>query len=185
MDNEETELRGLAAGAQQGDPDAWEAIYRRAYPRLFAFVRRRLATEDQAEDAVSETMTRAMRGIDGFTWVGAGIDGWLFGIARNVVLETYRESSRTLPQDSAAWAEAAESGSDPVDQMLGDEETRDLRRAFGRLAPADRELLELRVVAGLDSGQVGEMLGRLPGAVRTAQSRALGRLRTEFEGLRA
>ena len=49
--------------------------------------------------------------------------------------------------------------------------------AFARLSDRDREVLELRVVAGLTSEQVGAVLGMKPDAVRTAQSRALARLR--------
>ncbi len=184
MTTSEAELRALVARARESDPDAWEALYRRAYPRLFAYARRRLATEAQAEDAVSEAMTRAMHHIGDFTWSGSGIDGWLFGIARNVVYETYRESAHSTPTDPAALvSRATPSGGDPLDRLVSDEESRLLRAAFDRLTAGDRELLELRVVVGLDASQVGAVTGQRPGAVRTAQSRALKRLRGEYEGL--
>jgi RNA polymerase sigma-70 factor (ECF subfamily) len=54
------------------------------------------------------------------------------------------------------------------------------RNVYSRPA-ADRELLELRVMAGLSSEQTAAVLGRTPGAVRTAQSRALARLRQLLE----
>ncbi len=57
MDDDESDL---LARARAHDPDAWEAIYRRAYPGLVAFARRRLATREQADDAVSEVMARAI-----------------------------------------------------------------------------------------------------------------------------
>lgn len=56
-----------------------------------------------------------------------------------------------------------------------------MRSAFRRLSPEDQEVLELRVVAGLSADGVGEVLGRRSGAVRMAQSRALGRFRGYFE----
>jgi len=62
-----------------------------------------------------------------------------------------------------------------------DEEQAMVRAAFDRLDEEDRELLELRVVFGLDAQNVGEMLGKQAGAVRTAQSRALGRLRSNLQ----
>lgn len=58
-----------------------------------------------------------------------------------------------------------------------------MRFAFDRLPAQDRELLELRVLAGLDANSVGSVLGRRPGTVRVAQSRALRRLRVVYEGL--
>ena len=56
-----------------------------------------------------------------------------------------------------------------------------VRWAFDRLGADDRELLELRVQGGLSSEEVGQLLGKQPGAVRMAQARALGRLRTILE----
>ena len=56
-----------------------------------------------------------------------------------------------------------------------------MRVAFERLAPEERELLELRVQGGLSSEEVGVLLGKRPGAVRMAQARALQRLRREWE----
>jgi RNA polymerase sigma-70 factor (ECF subfamily) len=61
--------------------------------------------------------------------------------------------------------------------VLADEHAA-VRRALERLPADDREMLELRVVAGLSSDEVAYVLGMRPGAVRTAQSRALTRLRT-------
>src|SRR5207248_9756458 len=56
-----------------------------------------------------------------------------------------------------------------------------VRAAFERLGPANQELLELRVMAGLSAEAVGQVLGKRPGAVRMAQNRALGRLRALME----
>ena len=56
-----------------------------------------------------------------------------------------------------------------------------MRVAYGRLTDEERELLDLRVIGALSAEEVGELLNRRPGAVRTAQSRALARLRIFFE----
>ena len=56
-----------------------------------------------------------------------------------------------------------------------------VRAAFDRLARHEQEVLELRLVQGLSAEGVGEVLGRGAGAVRMAQSRAVGRLRTFYE----
>lgn len=171
--------------ARAGDPDTWELIYRRVHPRLFAYARRRLATEEQAEEAVSETMVRAMAKIGSYVDSPARIDGWLFGIARNVVLETYRASSRQSSADPDRFVTTPDPAPGPASVVIAREEQDLLAQAFARLSPQDREVLEMRVVVGLDAAQVAALTGRRPGAVRTAQSRALQRLRLEFEGLTA
>jgi len=65
--------------------------------------------------------------------------------------------------------------------VLRDERAKDVRAAFSRLSPADREVLELRVVGGLNADDVALALGKRAGAVRMAQSRALARLRDELQ----
>lgn len=178
-DGNERELRILVSRAVGGDADAWEGLYRRAYPRLFAYSRRRLRSDHEADDAVSETMLRALNRITAFTWQGAGFDAWLYGIARNVVQEAHRHSGRV--SSGAYPAETETTAAGPLEQLVGRERCADVRSAFGRLSPEDQEVLELRVVAGLSADGAGEVLGRRPGAVRMAQSRALGRFRGFFE----
>ncbi len=178
-DGTERELRILVSRAAAGDADAWEALYRRGYPRLFAYTRRRLRSDHEADDAVSETMLRALNRIGAFTWKGAGFDAWLYGIARNVVQEAHRHSGRVSSSADPAETEATAAG--PLEELVGREQCAAVRSAFGRLSPEDQEVLELRVVAGLSADGAGEVLGRRPGAVRMAQARALGRFRGLFE----
>ena len=66
-DSAERELRAVVQLAVARDADAWASLYRRAYPGLFAYARRRLRSEHEADDAVSETMLRALNRIDTFT----------------------------------------------------------------------------------------------------------------------
>ena len=165
--------RRLAELAATGDHDAWELIYRAVYPRLRAYAVRHVG-HHAAEDLVSETMTRAIRGIDGFRWTTAGIEPWLFGIARRAAADFHRRAGRHRRWFGAVASPVATS---PTDDMELADEHAAVRAAFARLSPGDRELLELRVIAGMSPEQTAEVLDKRPGTVRTAQSRALRRLR--------
>ena len=175
----------LVERAREADRDAWEALYRRAYPRLLAYAMRRLDA-DGARDAVSETMARAVANIGRYRQVpgSGGFDGWLFGICRHVVLDAQRAAGRRgygPPPETVSHV-------DPAEGLVSAEEADAVRRAFALLSDDDRELLELRVVAGLSAEETAAALGRRAGAVRMAQSRALSRLRrflTEVEGVSA
>ncbi len=174
-------LRGLVDRAATGDPDAWEALYRRSYGPLFGFARRRLFDDQAAEDAVSETMARALDGIDRFTWQGGGFDAWLYGIVRNVVRELSRARWRSA---GPVTDERPTTERGPEEHAVAVDDTAWLREAFCRLSDEDREILELRVQGGLTSEEVGRLLGKQPGTIRMAQARALQRLRVEMEGVR-
>jgi RNA polymerase sigma-70 factor (ECF subfamily) len=161
--------------ALHGDEDAWEALYVRLRPRLFAMCLRQLSNREDAEDALAETMLRAVRAANTFRWKDAGFDAWIFRICRNVVVDMQRSRSRRAvapPGDGRPEVGTVEEA-----VVLADEHAA-VRRALDRLPADDRELLELRVIGGLSSEEVGYVLGKRPGAVRTAQSRALARMRT-------
>lgn len=169
--SDEHALVGLAAG---GDPDAWECLYRATHPKIHAYVRRRLPAAEVG-DAVSETFLRAVRGLDGFSGSGAGFDAWVYGIARHVVLDAQRGAARRQRALRVPLRDVADG--EPLQTLLDTEEAAAARRAFARLGPADRELLELRVVGGLSADEAATALGSRPGSVRMAQTRALRRLR--------
>ena len=181
------ELPKVVERAKGHDADAWEELYRHCRPRLFRYARRRLDSDHEADDAVSEAFLRAIAKIDGFTWQRAGFDAWMQGITRNVVLETHRRSTRdtvislrdgdtsvTAPQGRPANLGA---------ELEAAEEHAQLLRALDRLSDNEREIIELRVLGGLSSDEVAVVLDKKPGAVRMAQSRALDRLRAILEEL--
>lgn len=179
---ERLDQAALVTAAGTGDRDAWEVLYRRLYPRLWAYVARRVEA-GQVEDAVSETMVRAVRGIDFYQPGPVGFDGWVFGIARRVCADYHRRQARLRRQDevAAGMAEVIEDGRAPGDPAAAADDHAELRRAFELLLPGDQQVLELRVVAGLSVEEAATVLEKAPGAVRTAQSRALGRLRQLIE----
>ncbi len=168
-----SDLEQLVTDARGGDEEAWKELYRSLYPRLLAFARLHLDGE-QAADAVSEAMTRAVARIDRFTWKGAGFEAWIFQILRNIVIDTYRRSGRA-PRTVEEGSTHQEDES--ADALLADVEAKAVRGAFQLLSKADQEVLYLRVVQNLGASETAQILGKRPGAVRMAQVRALERLR--------
>lgn len=174
-------VRLLAGGAAQRDIEAWEDLYRRNYARLFTYARRRLASDAASDDAVSDTMLRALDRIENFTWQGGGIDAWIYGILRNVIHEAHRRERRSRPM--ATLPDQVLADADPVAAVVEGDRRAELRAAFARLSSEDRQLLHLRVVVRLSADGVASATGTTAGAVRTAQSRALHRLRTHYEAV--
>jgi len=174
----------LVAAARTGDQDAWEQLYRGLHRRLRGYISRRVGGE-HVEDVMSETMTRAVAGLDRFELGAAGFDGWVFGIARRVVFEHNRrvDTARRRGREVVVAAVDTRTAGDaePGDDVVLADEHAHVRRLFAQLSRAEQELLELRVIAGLSADEVARVLGKRPGAVRTAQSRALANLRKLLE----
>jgi len=154
------------------DDQGWDELYRRTRTRLHAYARSRLPTVDEAEDAVAEAFLRAYQRPPATC---LPVDAWLFGVLRNVIREMHRDRGRRqrgLPIDAAGPAEPPECG------VLAAEEAAAIRAAFACLSEPDRELLRLRLFERLSTVEVADRLGKRPGAVRMAQSRAVARLRS-------
>jgi RNA polymerase sigma-70 factor, ECF subfamily len=167
----------VVQAARAGDEAAWEQLYRASYPRLSAYAGRRAGPE-VTDDIVAETWSRAIKGIDGYRWTPVGFDGWLFGIARRVIADHHRQAGKVRLIGSQRVADVSPAPGDDVEVA---QDWAGVRRHFAELPDTDREILELRVIAGLSADQVGAVLGRRPGAVRTAQHRALAKLRVLVE----
>jgi RNA polymerase sigma-70 factor (ECF subfamily) len=178
-DNVECEELGcLVAAARGGDTSAWERLYRRIHPRLRDYVAHRVS-RSQIDDVVDETMARAVAGLARFSWPPDRFDAWVFGIARNICADHHRQAARA--QRLTPAEDRSATGLEPSEYVeLGEEHAR-VREAFTRLSEAERDLLTLRVIAGLSTEEVAVAVGKRPGAVRTAQSRALTRLRVLLE----
>ena len=171
----------LVGAARAGDHEAWEVLYRRVYSRLRAYVVRRIG-QRLADDVMGETLTRAVEGITRLDLEQGGFDAWMFGIARHVCADQHRRALRQRSSpDDFAQADQLDPGCLPGEALEGDVDQERVRRLFAMLSPDERELLQLRVMVGLSADEVAVVLGRSPGAVRTAQSRALAHLRRLWE----
>ena len=152
---------------------AWESFYERVYPMMLAYSQRRLGHNEEARDAVSEALARTVTTVARMAELDTTPEAWSFGILRNVVVDFQRRTYR----DRRIHATAVIATADPSEALDTTTEHVNVRRAFAQLNDLERELLELRVIAGLSSEQVAVELAMSPGAVRMAQARALTKLR--------
>jgi RNA polymerase sigma-70 factor (ECF subfamily) len=131
VDAREQERRRIAS-AQAGD-EAWRALFDEHYPKLYAFMRRRVGDRETAEDLAAETFVDAFRGLPRFRWRGKPFGAWLFTVARNRLRMHYRgrapESIELTERHSVANDEA-------LAVTVND--------ALSRLSAEYREALELR-----------------------------------------
>ncbi|MEU7422674.1 RNA polymerase sigma factor [Streptomyces sp. NPDC040750] len=169
------ELGAAVARAQEGDEIAFAVAYRIVQPALLGYLRG-LVGED-AEDVASEAWLEIARDLGRFRGDGAGFRGWTATIARHRALDHLRRRRarpRAAPLDQVALElPGRHSTHDQALESLSTERALALVRAL----PRDQaEAVLLRVVVGLDGPAAARVLGKRPGAVRTAAYRGLRRL---------
>jgi RNA polymerase sigma-70 factor (ECF subfamily) len=148
-----------------------DRLYREVGPQLLAWLARRRGNPTAAEDLLQETFAAALRHPERL-WRAVSQRAYLFGIARNLMVDSYCEMRATtsLPEDLAMEPEATV---DPrVERM---------REAIGKLNPALREALELRLQAELSYEEIATALGVPVGTVRSRLHHAVKQLRQMME----
>jgi RNA polymerase sigma-70 factor (ECF subfamily) len=166
------------AHARTGDEQAFACIFRDVQPSLLRYLRV-IATDP--EDVAGETWVQVVSGLRRFRGGEQDFRAWLFTIARNRAADAGRSRARrpAVPLDMTELdlTEAAQlTTPDAADQALEMLSTQSTLAMIKSLPPDQAEIIMLRVVAGLDTGDVARIVGKTPGAVRVAAHRSLRRL---------
>lgn len=141
------------------------------------FAQRRTGPE-QAEDIAAETFLVAWRRMTEVPVDPGDARAWLFGVARNCLLNE-RRSERRRDGLAVRLADHTTVGpDDPADVVA---QRLDLAAAWQRLSDDDQEVLALAIFERLTAQQAGLVLGTSAGAVRVRLSRARARLRVHLE----
>ena len=158
--------------------EAFEALYRRAFPRVYGYVATLLRDRVAAEEVTAQAFERAFRKRRSFRSSRGSEEAWLFGFARNAALDELRRRKRRAalhvdPED----VHAAGTG----DQVDGAVRRQAVRAALGRLAPREREIVALKFAGGLSNEEIGRVLGISASNAGTRLHRTLEKLRRECD----
>ena len=148
-----------------------ESVWSELSSDLWRFVRRRVADDHVADDLLQETFVRVQQNIDGLKEADR-LRGWVYQIARNVLLDHYRRpKSGTAPlDDPPALAEGA-------DGELNRRGAAWLRQMVARLPETFREVVELSELQGLAHREIAERLGLSLSATKSRVQRGRAELR--------
>jgi RNA polymerase sigma factor (sigma-70 family) len=173
--------RARASGTRLIEDDAFEDLYFRVADRLLVFMVRRTADPEIAADLWAESWSRAVAQREAFRGnTQAEQEGWVFGIARNVLAGFYKRGEAEQRAVSRLGLERpALSDTDLVrlEREAGLSELRQaLATALEDIPDSQRESLQLRVIEGLSYPEVAARLGITEENARARVSRALRRL---------
>ena len=169
----------------RGDDQAFGIVYDVVAPRLIGYLRRRVSDNARVEDIVQQTFLQ-MHAARGTFVDGAEVLPWAFTIARRVMVDVSRKSSRETPVDpgatqenSAAFMTAVASGEEVV---LAQETHKLFNQALDRLTEPQRAAFELMKVEGLSLEQAASVLGTTVTGVKLRAHRAYESLRNALLG---
>lgn len=169
------DFAAVLAAAQDGSEDHFALLWRDTNPALLRYLR--VLAPESAEDIAAETWVYVVKGLARFTGDESAWRAWLFTTARRRLFDQARQRKRrpAEPIDDVGAAElpqAAGAEQLALENIATDSAIALLARLPGRQA----EVIMLRVIAGLDTETVAEMLDMTTGAVRVYAHRGLRKL---------
>lgn len=179
--DESTDEAALVARSLAGDDDAFQALARRYYRPVAAFLLRRVDRPDVVEDLTQETFLEAFRAMRQGTRP-EHFSSWLFGIASHRAGKWLRRRRPVLFDPDAPPATPTIA---PETTLLDEmEETRkrlaDLDGALAQLPEDTRRLLHMKHQRGLTCEQIATELGRPTGTIKSLLSRTYAALRARL-----
>lgn len=167
--------------AAQGDQEAFGILYDRYVGRIYSYIYYRTGNQHDAEDLTARVFFRAMRHVENYKDRGLPLSAWLYRIAHNLVANWHRDNSRKkeIPLDEIILVR--HSGELPEAVLIDNEEKENLLLVIHRL-PSDRQqLIILKFVEHMSNAEIGQVMGKSEGAVKSLYHRTLLSLRGDFD----
>ena len=168
----------------KSDPKAFGELYDEYYPKIFGYILKRTASLEVAQDVTSEVFFKALKYVGRFHWRGVPFSSWLYRIAANEIANSFRGNRRrqVLTEEVSDLVNQS-SPSPEIEIAQAEEELRKhveflaLHDAITKLPPKYQEVITLRFFENKHLKEIGEILGKKEGTIKSLLHRGLERLR--------
>ena len=194
--DDQTVSAQLSDGSAQEQSRAFGVIYDRYQTQLWHYVRKQLDyDEDDALEVAGDTWLVFWRERATFTWrsdtrADNPLKSWLFGIARNRIKSRVRHNEK---ERTHVTVTSLDDVSDFIETRLDEGQqasnradiTQAANQRFNQLIkqlkPVEQQIVTLRYYKGLTYAEISQQVGKSSGAVRTAHTRLLNKLRANLD----
>jgi RNA polymerase sigma-70 factor (ECF subfamily) len=163
------------------DRQAFGELYELHVDRIYNYIYYRTGNQHDAEDLTARVFFRAIQHISHYQDRGAPFAAWLFSITRNMLANWYRDTGKwkMVPLDNMLHQQLE----DGPEYSIEKGQDRDaLLAAIRRLPPERQDLLILKYVEQMTNSEIGQMMGRSEGAIKSLYHRTLHSLRDDMTG---
>jgi RNA polymerase sigma-70 factor, ECF subfamily len=172
----------LLAQASQGNQEAFGQLYEKYIGRIYNYVYYRTGNSQDAEDLTARVFYRAMGHIHTYHNRGLPFSAWLYRIAHNLVANWHRDNSRRqeIPLDDGFMS--FQRNDHPELELVHQEDRDRLFVVLRNLTVERQQLIILKFVDHLSNAEIGQIMGRTEGAVKSLYHRTLLSLRDDLAG---
>ncbi|MFH1286986.1 MAG: RNA polymerase sigma factor [Candidatus Magasanikbacteria bacterium] len=170
----EDQTRSLVEASIQGNAQAFGELYDQYVEKIYTFVFYKTSHKETAEDLTSKVFFKALKKIAQFDHEKGTFSSWLYKIARNTVIDFYRQNKKHSNIDDF-WNLASE---EIIEQYVDTRMDREvLQKYMAELTSEQRDIVLLRTWQGMSHREISEVLDKSEESCRMAYSRGLKKLR--------
>lgn len=175
--------RPQAEGASALGVADLEALFHEYHPRVYSYIRYRIADVTEAEDLTSEILERALTYLSSYDARKGAFSTWLFRIAHNTYVNHLRKRQRRGAYQvdlGEGLEDLASGGPDPEQTLVRQEDRARLLQCLRTLPERQQELLSLRFAGQLTNREIARVLQMNERTVSVYILRALRKLRQQL-----
>lgn len=171
----EAPIEDLVTAAKSGDAEAFGRIFDHYHEAVHRYIAARVRRPSDAEDLAQLVFVKALEALPRYEQRGVPFGGWLFRLARNVVIDHIRTSREHVELD--ALVEQSDGNAGPEATALARQQMDEIAAALAELTDEQRDTIALRFFAGLSAREAAVAMGKQEGTIRGIQFRAIAALR--------
>lgn len=166
-------LQSLLSRAKAGEQAAFGQIYDHFFKKIYTFIYFRVGHKEVAEDLTEDVFLKAFGKIAGISKDGS-LEAWLYQIARNQVIDYYREKKLTVALEEVE--NTLEYETNVIDIVNLERQQMIFLKLLKELGAEQQIVLKLKFLENLDNAEIAELLHKNEGAIRVIQHRAIAKL---------
>jgi RNA polymerase sigma-70 factor (ECF subfamily) len=160
------------------NPEAFGILYEHYVDKIYNYIYYRTKNHQDAEDLTAKVFFKALDSLDSYTDRGYPFSAWLYRIAHNLVANWHRDHQKrpTVPLDNLNLPSGHQDN--PVRSTIHNEKNALLLDAINELPPVRQQLLILKFIHGESNAEIGRVLNRTEGAIKSLYHRTLVSLKS-------
>ncbi len=171
--NSENTNAKLFQRAKKGEDAAFGEIYNLFFKKIYKFIFFRVGHKEVAEDLAEEVFLKAFTKISSVN-ESAAFEGWLYQIARNSVIDYYRQKKITVALEDIE--NTLEYETNVVDVVNLELQQKVFLKFLKELNPEQQVVIKLKFLEDLENSEIAQLLHKNEGAIRVIQHRAIAKL---------
>ena len=180
----EKDEKEILKQASLGSEEAFGLLYETYIDRIFNYIYYRTGNVHDAEDLTARVFQRAMKHIPNYQDRGVPFSAWLYRIAHNLVANWHRDRSRKKEVSITEKMILRARDESPETTIIRTEKQDALLEIIRTLPPDRQQLLILKFVEGYSNREIGKIMNRSEGAVKSLYHRTLLALRDQEDDLK-